>query len=63
MQHPDFVVLNAFKRIDWEGKGHINTLDLLEFFKDNGVSMGEAECYLVLSHYDSNKDGKLSLIE
>ena len=60
---PDFVVLNAFKRLDRGEKNYLTTLDLLLFLKDNSVIVSEQECFLVVQAYDSNKDHKISLIE
>ena len=58
-----FVVLNAFCRIDRKGKSHINTLDLVAFFRDNGIILSEADCYMLVKQFDSNGDGLLSLLE
>ena len=63
MHIPDFVVLNAFKRVDRGEKDYITTLDILLFLKENGVIVSEQECYLIVSTFDSNKDNKLSFIE
>ena len=61
--NPDFTPLTLFKRLDIGDKDYLTTLDMVSFFKDNKVIMGEAECYLLVAAYDSNKDGKLSYIE
>jgi dipeptidase len=60
---PDFVVLNAFKRLDRGDKDYITSLDILLFLKENGVIMGEQECYMLVSAFDSNKDNQLSFAE
>ena len=60
---PDFVVLNAFKRLDRGDKDYITSLDVLLFLKENGVIMGELECYMLVSAFDQNKDNQLSFIE
>jgi len=60
---PDFVVLNAFKRLDRGDKDYLTTLDFLLFLKENGVIVGEQECYMLVTAFDSNKDNKLSFIE
>ena len=57
------VVLNAFCRIDQSAKQHINTLDLVTFFRDNGLVVSEADCYMLVKQFDSNGDGMLSLVE
>lgn len=61
--HHSFVVLNAFCRIDTNGKGSINTLDLYRFFQDNGLVVSEADCYMLVKQFDSNGDGALNLLE
>ena len=62
-QNHSLVVLNAFCRIDQNQKQHINTLDLLAFFRDNGLIVSEADCYMLIKMFDSNGDGMLSLVE
>ena len=57
------VVLNAFCRIDQNCKQHINTLDLHNFFRENGLIVSEADCYMLVKQFDSNGDGMLSLVE
>ena len=47
-KNKSFVVLNAFCRIDREAKQHINTLDLFNFFHDNGLVVSEADCYMLV---------------
>ena len=56
-------MLNAFKRLDRGDKDYITTLDILLFLKENSVIVGEQECYLIVSAFDSNKDNKLSFVE
>ena len=60
---PDFVVLNAFKRLDRGDKDYINTLDVLLFLKENSVIVSEQECFILIAAFDSNKDNRLSFIE
>jgi Ca2+-binding EF-hand superfamily protein len=60
---PDFVVLNAFKRLDRGDKDFINTLDVLLFLKENHVIVSEQECYMLIAAFDSNRNNKLSFIE
>ena len=50
-------------RIDQGAKQHINTLDLLAFFRDNGLVMSESDCYMLVKQFDSNGDGMLNLVE
>eukprot|EP00347_Sterkiella_histriomuscorum_P013526 403364375 len=69
-QQNDFVLLNIFRRLsstaeamgasDDHHNNAITSLDLLGFFRQNGKVISERECYLLLSQYDSNHDGKLS---
>ena len=60
---PEFVVLNAFKRLDRGDKDYLNTLDILLFLKENSVIVSEQDCYMLVAAFDSNKDNKLSFIE
>jgi Ca2+-binding EF-hand superfamily protein len=59
----DFVVLNAFKRLDRGDKDFISTLDILLFLKENGVIVSEQECFMLVGAFDANKDNQLSFIE
>jgi len=59
----EFCPLNAFKRIDFAGKGYINSLDLVTLFRENNKVIPEADTYMLITAFDSNKDGQLSLIE
>ena len=43
------VVLNAFCRIDKSRKQNINTLDLINFFRENGMIVAEADCFMLVS--------------
>ena len=63
MRLPDFVVLNAFKRLDRGDKDYITTLDTLLFLRENSIVASELECYLVIAAFDTNKDSKLSFVE
>ncbi|CDW89806.1 ef hand family protein [Stylonychia lemnae] len=72
-QNPDFVLLNIFKRISGASSilgvaqdNHLNcitSLDLVAFFKQNGKIIGERDCYLIVTLFDSNNDGRLSFSE
>jgi len=59
----EFVVLNAFKRIDKGDKDFITTLDILLFLKENNVIVSEQECFMIVAAFDSNKDNRLSFTE
>jgi Ca2+-binding EF-hand superfamily protein len=71
--HPDFVLLNVFNQLCTSAKAigantdnhqsSITTLDLVGFFKLNGHIISERDCYLMITQYDTNKDGKLSFSE
>ena len=59
----DFCALNAFKRIDGDGKGWINSLDLVQLFQENGKVIPEMDTYMLVNAFDSNDDGRLSLMD
>ena len=59
----DFCPINCFNRIDQENNGTINSLDLVQLFRDNSKIIPEADTYMLINAFDSNNDGKLSLIE
>ena len=59
----EFVVLNAFKRIDKGDKDFITPLDILLFLKENNVIVSEQECFMIVAAFDSNKDNRLSFTE
>lgn len=59
----EFCPLTIYKRIDRSGKGYINSLDLVVLFRDNGKVIPEADTYMLINAFDSNMDGRLSLIE
>jgi hypothetical protein len=63
VEMPDFVVLNAFKRLDRGDKDYITTLDILLFLKDNNVIVGEQDCFVLVASFDTNRDNRLSLLE
>jgi hypothetical protein len=58
-----FVLLNAFCRIDRKQRQKIDTMDLMEFFRENSLIVSESDCYMLVKQFDSNLDGYLSLIE
>jgi Ca2+-binding EF-hand superfamily protein len=55
--------LNAFKRIDFQSKGYINSLDLVTLFRSNNKVIPEADTYMLINAFDSNNDGRMSLVE
>ena len=59
----DFCVINAFKRIDVANRGSINSMDMVQFFRDQTKVITEAETYMLISAFDSDQDGQLSLLE
>jgi Ca2+-binding EF-hand superfamily protein len=55
-----FDLYSAFNRLDRNQDGFITPLDILNFFRDNGVtSVNEANCYFMIKYFDSDMDGKL----
>jgi len=60
-KHKQFVVLSAFCRIAGMEKSGIDTIDLVTFFRDNGLVVSEADCYMLVKKFDSNNDGLISL--
>lgn len=60
---PEFVVLNAFKRLDRGGKDYVTSLDILLFLKENSVIVSEQESFMIVSAFDTNKDNRLSFVE
>lgn len=55
-----FDVYSAFNRIDRNQDGFITPIDMLNFFRDNGVTaVTEAKCYFMIKYFDSDLDGKL----
>ena len=59
----DFCPITCFNRIDVQNKGTINSLDLVLLFRENSKVIPEADTYMLINAFDSNNDGKLSLIE
>ena len=59
----DFCVINAFKRIDVSNKGYINSMDLVQYFRDQSKIIPEADTYMLISAFDSDQDGRLSILE
>jgi Ca2+-binding EF-hand superfamily protein len=52
---------SVFQRIDRNQDGFVNSMELLNFLRDNGVhTVTEADCYYVVKFFDSDEDGKLN---
>ena len=62
-QNHSFVVLNAFLRLDSGQKQKITSLDLHNFFRDNGIIMPESDCFMLVKQFDANGTGSLSLLD
>ena len=62
-QNHSFVVLNAFIRIDSGKKQKITTLDLHNFFRENGLIVSEADCFMLVKQFDGTGTGSLSLLD
>jgi hypothetical protein len=60
VNHKEFVVLNAFCRISGQ-KQYITTLDLISFFRENGLIVSEGDCYMLVTAFDKGGSGVLSL--
>ena len=52
-----------FARIDYKKRQLIDSIDLCAFFRDNGMIVSEADCYMLVRTFDSNGDGMLSLVD
>jgi Ca2+-binding EF-hand superfamily protein len=48
----NFCAINAYNRIDKSGKGFINSLDLVTFFRENSKAFPEADTYMLVNQYD-----------
>lgn len=55
-----FEPYSVFCRVDRNQDGFVTPMELLNFFRDNGVTdVNEADCYFVIKFFDSDEDGKL----
>jgi len=55
-----FDCYGGFCRLDRNEDGFITPLDMVDFFRDNGITdVTEAECYFIIKYFDSDVDGKL----
>lgn len=59
----NFVAISAFQRIDLRRRKKIDSMDLVTFFRDNGLVVGDGDCYLIVKQFDSNYTGSLSLLD
>jgi len=62
---PDFNLLDAFRMIDFQGKGFILRLELLDALRSvlRMPEITNEDCLLLFKRYDQNNDGKLSFKE
>ena len=60
-KHKEFVVINAFCRIARQDKSYIESLDLVTFFRDQGLVVSEGDCYMLVKMFDSGDSGHLDL--
>ncbi|CDW77960.1 ef hand family protein [Stylonychia lemnae] len=52
---------SLFQRIDRGEDSFINSIEILNFLRDNGIhSVTEADCYYVVKFFDSDEDGRLN---
>ena len=59
-----FSPYSSFCRIDRSESGFITPMNLVNFFRDNGImDVPEATCYYVVKFFDADEDGKLSYPE
>ena len=55
-----FEPYSVFCRLNRSQNGFICPVDILNFFRDNGVTdVTEADCYFLIKFFDSDEDGKL----
>jgi len=54
-------VINAFCRIARQDKSYIESLDLVTFFRDQGLVVSEGDCYMLVKMFDSGDSGHLDL--
>ena len=61
--HTQFEPYSIFSRIDVAYKGHIDYMDLLNFFKDHMIYCNSEEAQTIIMFYDYNNDGILTFGE
>ena len=50
-------------RIDRSHKGWVNSVDILNFLRDNGAYASESECHYLVKFFDVDLDGRLDYLE
>ena len=59
-----FLPYASFCRLDRGQTGFVSPMDLVLFFRDNGVmDVTESQCYYIVKFYDADEDGKLTYPE
>ncbi len=56
---PDFNLMDAFRYIDYEGLGRVNSILFEDFLREIGVITTLNDIFLFMRKYDSDNDGKL----
>ena len=59
----DYSPYACFLRIDRSHKGWVNSVDLLNFLRDNGIFATETECHYLVKFFDVDLDGRLDYLE
>lgn len=60
----DFALLAAFERIDRDATGTVDSVEIVNFLRDNGVAhITEGEAYNLISFFDSDGNKRLSFQE
>ena len=63
-RNPDLAPHSVFQRLDRDGNGHLTTIELLQFLRENQIyGATEANCYSILKYFDNNDDGKMQYTE
>ena len=61
---PDFAPRAAFSRVDRDASGTVNSGEICQFLRDNGVfHVSDAEAYNLVCYYDSDRNSRLSYDE
>ena len=59
----DYSPYACFLRIDRAHKGWVNSIDILNFLKDNAIHATESECHYLVKFFDVDLDGRLDYLE
>lgn len=59
----DYSPYACFLRIDRAHKGWVNSIDILNFLKDNCIHATESECHYLVKFFDVDLDGRLDYLE